>query len=376
MKNFKNNKTLNQFENLTGNQYNSIYDKKVKMGKNKKNASQSYEFDNYSLKSKSYQHEMNQNNPKIRNFSSTSFFNNNDKEILIPQKQIKSNTQKFSDNNKDQLYNIFKTLNILILKLNNENSSNIEKINKILRCFQSLILQIQDPGIIEVKMFLKHFIDLNVKNQNDDLINKLKDSEQKLSEMIKHNRSLTLNYNSLNEKKLELEEKYRNLKSELKKSENKYLEDSKAFEKKEKEFSEAVQYFAEIYNENSILKEHSDSINKNYEKSKEKYIMLRNLIKGTTIKYNENSNPEIIFNESQTYSSTIVNKLLKVGEKQIEIPSLNLSKLKKIKPGTFALIKNEKIPVDIYLNSNSSSSVADLNSAKSEKISQIEKINK
>ena len=230
LKNFKNNKILSQFGNLTWGQRNSSQDNNEKINENIQKDIPSYEYDNYSLKSKSHQSNLNQTQKKVRNFSSTSCFNN-DKEILISKNPTNQNNQKFSNEyKKEQLYKVFTAMNILILETNEEEKlSNLERIKKILRIFHSTLSQIQDTGICEVINFLKDIIGKTFKNQNDDLMSKLKEIKQKLTEMEKQNRSLTLNNNFLNEKKLDIEEKCKKLEYDFKKLENKYKEESKAF---------------------------------------------------------------------------------------------------------------------------------------------------
>jgi len=256
---------------------------------------------------------------------------------------------EITEKNEDKKSEINKKIKDLILhKFCNQNLFPIEEIGHFLENLinESLNKSKNENNIKELNKigFLKEEI-------------KLKDNEiEKLNEKVK---IITSQKEKL-QNDYELQDKnLKNIDIDYKKliNENKMIKEEEA--KKDKEYEEAAQYFADIYNDNVTLKEYGENAIKEYNALKSRYLSLVRIIKGTTIKSEEGQGCEIIFEKPERKVKK--KESVEVGSKKVKIPSLDLSKVKASKPGTFALIKGEKIPIEVSLSNSSSESSSENN---------------
>jgi len=289
----------------------------------------------------------------------------------------KTNSRDLDIANESSIFvtNLLLRVNEEIVKIKEcQGQNNHEQKSKVERKIKELVLnQFCKQNLFpveEIGHFIKNLINKSIESEiHEDRtskmnkINFLKDEIQvkndeieKLNEKVKaisyQNEKLQKDFESQSLQLKNIDDNYIKITHE-----NKIIKEEEA--KKDKEYEEAAQYFADIYNDNVTLKEYGENAVKEFNALKSRYLSLIRIIKGTTIKSEEGLGCEIIFEKAER--KTKKKDSVEVGTKKVKIPSLDLSKVKPSKPGTFALIKGEKIPIEVSLSKSSSESCSDNN---------------
>ena len=376
MNNFNNKKLLNDFTKSKGptenklnysfTKINSITSKHNKKGGLKKT---SCDFSNYKINERDLKKNINNSHTTSDNTLCNTKFLISANNSFIQNLNFEKTKESFfdspdNDNLSEKDFNDFiqhlVSINTEIMNMKSSMKqviSSAELTSLIKKYIMDNLFKMKIASLQDLMSFLKGILEEESCQFNSKpLLNQIKEQNQKIEELEKNRVESEKAKINLDKKLKEKEDKLTKVEKDFLIIQKKYYDLVTDTKKQETEFNEAAQYFAEVYNENSVLKEYAENAIDKLEKVKEKYLKLSKLIKGTTIKINENDKPEILFNETEKLLDNYKKSVLEVGSKKVKIPSLDLSKVKRTKPCTFALINNEKVPINISLSSSSNDS--------------------